>query len=79
MKECCLCSSTAKILESQLLISQKLQLIVVYVSPSNPLCITVLDTTIVLSFFATSVLAQDAPYSEEYMKQHDGGDRAEYL
>jgi hypothetical protein len=41
--------------------------------------LAVLGTTIVLSFFATSVLAQDAPYSEEYMKQHDGGDRAEYL
>ena len=27
----------------------------------------------------TSVFAQDAPYSEEYMQQHDGGDRAEYL
>ena len=23
----------------------------------------------------TSVFAQDAPYSEEYMQQHDGGDR----
>ncbi len=23
--------------------------------------------------------AQDTPYSEEYMQQHDGGDRAEYL
>jgi hypothetical protein len=22
---------------------------------------------------------EDAPYSEEYMAQHDGGDRAEYL
>jgi hypothetical protein len=33
-----------------------------------------------LSFFAaTSVSAQDTPYSEEYMQQHDGGDRAEYL
>ena len=40
--------------------------------------LAVLGTAIVLSF-ATSVLAQDAPYSEEYMKQHDGGDRAEYL
>jgi hypothetical protein len=27
----------------------------------------------------TSVFAQDAPYSEEYMQQRDGGDRAEYL
>jgi hypothetical protein len=42
--------------------------------------LAVLGSTIVLSFFAaTSVLAQDPPYSEEYMKQHDGGDRAEYL
>ena len=41
--------------------------------------LAILGTAIVLSFFATSVLAQDAPYSEEYMKQHDGGDRAEYL
>jgi hypothetical protein len=41
--------------------------------------LAILGTTIVLSFFTTSVLAQDAPYSEEYMKQHDGGDRAEYL
>ena len=40
----------------------------------------VLGSTIVLSLFATtSVSAQDTPYSEEYMKQHDGGDRAEYL
>jgi hypothetical protein len=27
----------------------------------------------------TSAFAQDTPYSEEYMTQHDGGDRAEYL
>lgn len=27
----------------------------------------------------TPVFAQDTPYSEEYMRQHDGGDRAEYL
>ena len=27
----------------------------------------------------TSEFAQDAPYSEEYMQQRDGGDRAEYL
>jgi hypothetical protein len=33
----------------------------------------VLGTTIVLSsFVVTSALAQDAPYSEEYMQQHDG-------
>ena len=42
--------------------------------------LAVLGSTIVLSFFAaTSVFAQDAPYSEEYMQRHDGGDRAEYL
>jgi hypothetical protein len=42
--------------------------------------LAVLGSTIVLSFFAAiSVLAQDDPYSEEYMKEHDGGDRAEYL
>jgi hypothetical protein len=42
--------------------------------------LAVLGSTIVLSLFAaTSLSAQDAPYSEEYMKQHDGGDRAEYL
>jgi hypothetical protein len=42
--------------------------------------LAVLGFTIVLSFFvATSALAQDDPYSEEYMQQHDGGDRAEYL
>ena len=33
-----------------------------------------------LSFFAaTSAFAQDRPYSEECMQQHDGGDRAECL
>ncbi len=42
--------------------------------------LAVLGFTMVLSFFATtSALAQDDPYSEEYMRQHDGGDRAEYL
>ena len=42
--------------------------------------LTVLGFTMVLSFFATtSALAEDDPYSEEYMRQHDGGDRAEYL
>jgi hypothetical protein len=30
-------------------------------------------------FISTSVFAQDAPYGEEHMAQHDGGDRAEYL
>ena len=28
---------------------------------------------------ATTAFAQNAPYREEYMQQHDGGDRAEYL
>ena len=42
--------------------------------------ITVLGSTIMLSFFATSfAVAQDTPYDEEYMSQHDGGDRDEYL
>ena len=43
--------------------------------------LAVLGSTILLlsSFVATSVFAQDAPYNEEYMQQHDGGDRAEYL
>jgi hypothetical protein len=42
--------------------------------------LAVLGFTMVLSFFAaTSALAQDDPYSEKYMRQHDGGDRAEYL
>jgi hypothetical protein len=37
------------------------------------------STVLLLSPVATSVLAQDTPHSEEYMQQHDGGDRAEYL
>jgi hypothetical protein len=42
--------------------------------------LAVLGSAIMLSFFvAASAFAQDAPYSEEYMQQHDGGDRAEYL
>jgi hypothetical protein len=36
-------------------------------------------TMLLSSFEATSAFAQDRPYSEEYMQQHDGGDRAEYL
>jgi hypothetical protein len=36
-------------------------------------------TLVVSSSVTTAVLAQDDPYSEEYMAQHDGGDRAEYL
>ena len=46
----------------------------------GPLVLAVFGSAIVLSLFvATSVFAQDAPYSEEYMEQHDGGDRNEYL
>jgi hypothetical protein len=43
--------------------------------------LAVLGSTVLLlsSFVATSVLAQDIPYDEEYMRQHDEGDRAEYL
>ena len=43
--------------------------------------LAVLGSTVVLSsFVATSIaLAQDTPYDEEYMQEHDGGDRAEYL
>jgi hypothetical protein len=35
------------------------------------------DASIIL--VASIAYAQDTPYSEEYMRQHDGGDRAEYL
>jgi hypothetical protein len=36
--------------------------------------------TMLLSLYtATTAFAQNAPYREEYMQQHDGGDRAEYL
>jgi hypothetical protein len=42
--------------------------------------LAVLGSTMMLSFFATSLaFAQDTPYDEEYMAQHDGGDRDEYL
>ena len=42
--------------------------------------LAVVGFTMLLSFFAaTSAFAQDRPYSEEYMAQHDGGDRNEYL
>jgi hypothetical protein len=40
--------------------------------------VAVVGFTILLSFAATS-FAQTYPHSEEYMQQHDGGDRAEYL
>lgn len=44
------------------------------------LVLAVFGSTIVLSLFAaTSVFAQGIPYNEEYMEQHDGGDRNEYL
>jgi hypothetical protein len=35
--------------------------------------------SIVPLFISTSAFAQDVPYSEEQMAQHDGGDRDEYL
>jgi hypothetical protein len=41
--------------------------------------LAILGLTMSLSFFATSTLAQIYPHSEEYMQQHDGGDRAKYL
>jgi hypothetical protein len=42
--------------------------------------LAVLGSTVLLSsFVATSAFAQDTPHSEEYMQQHDGGDRDEYL
>jgi hypothetical protein len=40
--------------------------------------LAVLGSTVLL-FISTSAFAQDAPYSEGHMAQHDGGDRAEYL
>jgi hypothetical protein len=42
--------------------------------------VVVIGFIMLLSFFAaTSSFAQTYPHSEEYMQQHDGGDRAEYL
>jgi hypothetical protein len=42
--------------------------------------LAVVGFTMLLSFFvAASAFAQTYPRSEEYMQQHDGGDRAEYL
>ena len=42
--------------------------------------LVVVGLTMLFSFIAlNSAFAQDARYSEEYMQQHDGGDRAEYL
>jgi hypothetical protein len=45
------------------------------------LMFAVLGVALLLSLYAaiTPAFAQDAPYSKEYMAQHDGGDRAEYL
>jgi hypothetical protein len=40
----------------------------------------VVGFTLLLSLFtATTAFAQDTPFNEEYMQQHDGGDRNEYL
>jgi hypothetical protein len=40
----------------------------------------ILGSAVVISFVvAAPAFAQNNPYSEEYMTQHDGGDRAEYL
>ena len=36
-------------------------------------------TMLLSSFAATYSFAQTYPHSEEYMQQHDGVDRAEYL
>ena len=42
--------------------------------------VAVVGFTIMLSFFAaTSSFAQPYSHDEEYMQQHDGGDRSEYL
>ena len=42
--------------------------------------LAVLGSTMVpLTFFIATAYAQDIPYTEDYMAQHDGGDRAEYL
>ena len=42
--------------------------------------IAVLGLTTIISYPAgTIVFAQDIQHSEEYMQQHDGGDREEYL
>jgi hypothetical protein len=42
--------------------------------------LAVVALAMLLSMFVTiTAFAQDAPNSEEYMAQHDGGDRAAYL
>ena len=43
------------------------------------LILVLASATLISLFDATSALAQDTLYDEEYMQQHDGGDRAEYL
>jgi hypothetical protein len=48
-----------------------------YIVPLIP--VLAVSATLILLSGATSVIAQDTPYPEEYMQQHDGGDRAEYL
>jgi hypothetical protein len=44
-----------------------------------PMLVVVSSTMLLSLFVTTSAFAQDASYSEKYMQQHDGGDRAEYL
>jgi hypothetical protein len=42
--------------------------------------LAVVAIAMLLSMFVTiTAFAQDAPNGEEYMAQHDGGDRAAYL
>ena len=42
--------------------------------------LAVVGLTMLLSLSVTiTAFAQDAPSSQEYVAQHDGGDRAEYL
>jgi hypothetical protein len=42
--------------------------------------LAVLSSAVLLSFFSlTSSSAETYNHTEEYMQQHDGGDRAEYL
>lgn len=42
--------------------------------------LAILGSTMLLSsFVAASEFAQDTPYSEKYMHDHDGENRAEYL
>jgi len=46
---------------------------------SIPILASVSLTTLLPSFALPYVLAQDSISGEEYMQQHDGGDRVEYL